>query len=56
VIILFILGEEYKFADGGDVVQIWKEAANILNKQSQAADKEWFFSMGVRRGAKNSSP
>jgi hypothetical protein len=28
-------------ADGG--LQIWGAAANILNKQSQTADKEWSF-------------
>jgi hypothetical protein len=26
-------------ADGGDGLQIWKVAANILNKQSRTADK-----------------
>jgi hypothetical protein len=26
-------------ADGGDGLQIWRVAANILNKQSQTADK-----------------
>jgi hypothetical protein len=31
-------------------------ATNILNKQSRTADKEWSFSLGVRRGANNSSP
>jgi hypothetical protein len=25
---------------GGDGIKIWKVAANILNKQSQTADKE----------------
>jgi hypothetical protein len=28
-------------ADGGDALQIWRVAANILNKQSRTADKEW---------------
>jgi hypothetical protein len=28
-------------ADGGDAIQVWKEAANILNKQSRTADKGW---------------
>jgi hypothetical protein len=27
--------------DGGDALQIWSVAANILNKQSRTADKEW---------------
>ena len=30
--------------------------ANILNKQSRTAYKEWFSSLGVGRGANNSSP
>jgi hypothetical protein len=28
-------------ADGGDGLQIWRVAANILNKQSRTADKGW---------------
>jgi hypothetical protein len=28
-------------ADGGDGIQIWRIAANILNKQSRTADKKW---------------
>ena len=35
---------------------IWRVAANILNKQSRAADKGWSSSLGVGRGADNSSP
>jgi len=31
-------------------------AANILNKQSRTADKGWSSSLGVGRGANNSSP
>jgi hypothetical protein len=33
-----------------------REAANILNKQSQTADEGWSSSFGVGRGANNSSP
>jgi hypothetical protein len=40
--------------DGGDGLQIWKAAANILNKQSQAADKS--SSLGAEGGANNSPP
>jgi hypothetical protein len=40
-------------ADGGNGFQIWKVAANILNKQSWTADKGW---LGVGRGIKNSTP
>jgi hypothetical protein len=43
-------------ADGGDGLQIWMVAANILNKQSRAADKGWSSSLGVGRGANNFSP
>jgi hypothetical protein len=42
-------------ADGGDCLQVWRVAANILNKQSQKADKGWSSSFGVGRGANNSS-
>jgi hypothetical protein len=42
-------------ADGGNTLQVWRVPANILNKQSQTADKGWPSSLGVRRGANNSS-
>jgi hypothetical protein len=29
----------FRVADGGDGLQIWRVAENILNKQSLAADK-----------------
>jgi len=35
---------------------IWRVAANKLNKQSRTADKVWSSSLGVGRGANNSSP
>ena len=35
---------------------IWRVAVNKLNKQSQTADEGWFSSLGVGRGANNSSP
>jgi hypothetical protein len=41
-------------ADGGDALQVWRVAANILNKQSRTADKEWSSSLGVGRGDNNS--
>jgi hypothetical protein len=41
--------------DGGDILQVWSVAANILNKQSRTADKRWSSSLGVGRGANNSS-
>jgi hypothetical protein len=43
-------------ADGGDDLQIWRVAANILNKQSRTADKGWSSSLGVGHKPKNSSP
>jgi hypothetical protein len=33
--------------DGGDGLQIWRVAANILNKQSLTADKVWSSSLGL---------
>jgi hypothetical protein len=38
-----------------DDLQIWRVAANIWNKQSRIADKEWFSSLGVGRGANSST-
>jgi len=35
---------------------VWRVAVNILNKQSQTADKGWSSSLGVGWGANNSSP
>jgi hypothetical protein len=43
-------------ADGGEDLQIWRVAVNILNKQSRTTDKGWPSSLGVGRGANNSSP
>ena len=34
---------------------IWRVAANILNKQSRTADEGWSSSLGVGRGANNTS-
>jgi hypothetical protein len=33
--------------DGGDGLQIWRAAVNILNKQSRTADKLWASSVGL---------
>jgi hypothetical protein len=41
-------------ADGGNSLQIWKVAANILNKQSRTPDKGWSSSLGVGRGVNKS--
>jgi hypothetical protein len=43
-------------AEGGDALQVWRVAADILNKKSRTAYKGWSFRLGVGRGAKNSSP
>jgi hypothetical protein len=40
-------------ADGGDGLQIWRVAANILNKQSRTADRGRSSSLGVGRRANN---
>jgi len=42
-------------ADGGDGLQVWRVAANILNKQWQIANKGWSSSFGVGQGANNPS-
>jgi len=34
--------------DGVDGLQIWRVAADILNKKSQTANKGWSSSLGVR--------
>jgi len=46
--------ERPRVADGGDGLQIWRVAANILNKQSRTAEKSWSSSLGVGRGANKS--
>jgi hypothetical protein len=43
-------------ADGGIGPQIWRVAANTVNKQSRTAGKGWSSSLGVGCGANNSSP
>jgi hypothetical protein len=43
-------------ADGGEGLQIWRVAGNILNKQSWTADKGLPSSLVVGRGANNSPP
>jgi hypothetical protein len=37
-------------ADGGDGLQMWRVAANILNKQSRIAVKGWSSSLAVGQG------
>jgi hypothetical protein len=43
-------------ADGGDDLQLWRAAANILNKHFLTVDKRSSSSLGAGRGANNSSP
>jgi hypothetical protein len=38
-----------QFMEGEDGPQTWRVAANIFNKQSRIADKEWSSSWGVWR-------
>jgi hypothetical protein len=40
----------------GDGLQIWRVAANILNKQSRTNNKGWSYSLGIGHGDNNSSP
>jgi hypothetical protein len=42
--------------DRGDCLQIWRAAANILNKQLWRADSGWPSSLGVGQGANNPPP
>jgi hypothetical protein len=41
---------------GGDGLQMWRFAANVLNIQLKTADDGWSSSLGVVRGANNFSP
>jgi hypothetical protein len=45
--------ERPQVADGGDGLQIWRVAANVLNKKSRTANTGWSYSLVVGRGAKN---
>jgi hypothetical protein len=40
----------YSVSSGGDGLQIWRVAANILNKQSRGTDKGWSSGLGVGVG------
>jgi hypothetical protein len=39
-----------QFEDEGEGLQIWRVAANMLNKQLRTADMGWSSSLGVWRG------
>jgi hypothetical protein len=43
-------------ADGRDNLQIWRVAANVLNKQLGTANKEWSSSVRVVWGPDSPSP
>jgi hypothetical protein len=45
-----------RVADRGEGLQIWRVAANILNKHSRTADRGWPSSLEVGRGANYPSP
>jgi hypothetical protein len=49
-------GMECSQVADGEGLQIWMVAANILNKQSRAADKGWSSNLGVGHMANNPSP
>jgi hypothetical protein len=42
-----------RVADRGDGLQIWRVAANILNKQSRTVESGWSSSLGVGRWDNN---
>jgi hypothetical protein len=42
-----------QIADREDGLQIWRAAANIMNKQLQRADSGWSSSLGVEWRANN---
>jgi hypothetical protein len=48
--------ESPRVGHGRDGLQLWRLAANILNKQPWSNDKGWSSSLGVGRGANNPSP
>jgi hypothetical protein len=37
-------------ADGGDILQFWRAAANILNKQWRTPHNGWSYSLGFGVG------
>jgi hypothetical protein len=41
---------------GGDGLKIWRVAENILNEQSQTADRGWSFGLALGLGANNPAP
>jgi hypothetical protein len=45
-----------QFADGEDGLQLWRVAADKLNKQPQTVDKECASSLEVGCGSNNLSP
>jgi hypothetical protein len=45
-----------RVADRGDGLQVWRVAANILNKKSRTADSGWSSSLGDGQGANNPPP
>ena len=46
-------GRYPQFVDGGVSLQIWRLAANLLNKLLWTADQEWSSALGVWREANN---
>jgi hypothetical protein len=48
--------ERLRVANGGDSIQTWKDATNILNTQLPTSDKGRSYSLVLGRGVKNFSP
>jgi hypothetical protein len=42
----FLFNDAVSIEDGGDGLQIWRVAANMLNKQSRTAENGWSSSYG----------
>jgi hypothetical protein len=45
--------ERLQVADGGEGLQTWRVAVNILNKELQTANRGWPSSLQVEQGDKN---
>jgi hypothetical protein len=44
-----------RVVDGGNGLEAWKEAANMLVRQSGTVDNRWYSSLGAARGVKISN-
>jgi hypothetical protein len=46
----------HRIAHEGDGLQMWRVAANVLNKLSRTIDNGYSYTLRVGQGANNSSP